>query len=67
MERRRQRAKKLNFHSVTFSTQDQVIVPKGYTARAFYKWGDPVGIPGEIPVFKTAASNTTQEQALQAG
>ncbi|MFV2029117.1 PhoX family protein [Neisseria sp. S1] len=67
LESRMQRAKKLNFHSVPFSTQDQVIVPKGYTARAFYKWGDPVGIPGKMPVFKTDASNTTQEQALQAG
>lgn len=31
------RAQSLGFQSVPFSTADQVIVPKGYTARAFYK------------------------------
>lgn len=62
-----QRAKNLGFKAVPFSTEDQVIVPEGYTARAFYKWGDPVGIAGRMPDFKQDASNTTQEQALQAG
>ncbi len=67
VESKMQRARALGFKAVPFSTQDQVIVPEGYTARAFYKWGDPVGIPGRMPAFKTDASNTTQEQALQAG
>lgn len=61
------RAQELGFRSVSFSSADQVIVPEGYTARAFYKWGDPVGIAGRMPAFKPDASNTTQEQALQAG
>lgn len=61
------RARRLGFKSVPFSTQDTVVVPEGYTARAFYKWGDPVGIAGKMPAFKPDASNSTQEQAYQAG
>lgn len=57
----------LGFESVPFSTEDKVIVPAGYTARAFYKWGDAVGIAGNMPEFKKDGSNTTQEQAVQAG
>ncbi|OOR87391.1 Tat pathway signal protein [Moraxella caviae] len=61
------RAKTLGFKSVPFSTEDAVIVPEGYTARAFYKWGDAVGIAGNMPAFKTDASNSSDEQAVQAG
>lgn len=61
------RAKSLGFASVPFSTQDSIVVPEGYTARAFYKWGDPVGIAGKMPPFKPDASNSAAEQALQAG
>ncbi|MBV6541464.1 PhoX family phosphatase [Ursidibacter maritimus] len=62
-----ERATSLGFTSVPFSTEDKVIVPKGYTARAFYKWGDPVGIVGNMPKFKFDASNSADEQAAQAG
>lgn len=61
------RASTLGFKSIPFSTQDTVIVPEGYSAHAFYKWGDPVGIANKMPLFKQDASNTTLEQALQAG
>ena len=61
------RAQTLGFRGVPFSTQDQVVVPEGYTARAFYKWGDPVGIAGKMPAFRQDAGNSAREQALQAG
>lgn len=61
------RASQLGFKGVPFSTQDTVVVPEGYTARAFYRWGDPVGIAGKMPAFKADASNSTQDQAYQAG
>ena len=32
-----------------------------------YRWGDPVGIPGNMPAFRMDASNTAAEQAAQAG
>ncbi|HDZ2905636.1 TPA: DUF839 domain-containing protein, partial [Klebsiella pneumoniae] len=49
------------------STADTVTVPEGYIARPFYRWGDAVGIKGNLPEFKFDASNTTDEQAAQAG
>ena len=61
------KAVSLGFDSVPMGTDDKVIVPAGYTARAFYKWGDPVGVAGNMPAFNADASNTTQEQAVQAG
>ena len=61
------RARSLGFRPVPFSTEDKVVVPEGYSARAFYKWGDPVGIAGNMPAFKQDGSNTTIEQAAQAG
>ncbi|WP_037587103.1 PhoX family protein [Stenoxybacter acetivorans] len=61
------KARQLGFSPVPFSSEDAVIVPKGYTAQAFYKWGDAVGIDGRMPEFKQDGSNTTQDQAVQAG
>lgn len=57
----------VTFKSVPYSTLDTVIVPEGYRAVAFYKWGDPVGLEGNNPEFKKDASNTAEEQAAQAG
>lgn len=51
----------LNFTSVPFSTEDRVIVPNGYSAKAFYAWGDPVGIVNNSPEFKPDASNSADE------
>ncbi|HHE3644245.1 TPA: PhoX family protein [Pasteurella multocida] len=55
------------FTSIPFSTEDRVIVPKGYSAKAFYAWGDPVGLENNNPQFKVDASNSAEEQAAQAG
>ncbi|MGH8616508.1 MAG: PhoX family protein [Burkholderiales bacterium] len=57
----------VGFRSVPVSTADAVTVPEGYSARALYAWGDPVGHASGSPVFKPDASNTAAEQALQAG
>lgn len=58
---------KLGFNAISVSTADAVRVPDGYAANVLYAWGDPVGHPSASPVFKTDASNTADEQALQAG
>ena len=52
------------FQGIPASKADQVVVPPGYTAQVFFAWGDPVS---DGPTFKPDASNTTDEQALQAG
>lgn len=44
---------------------DAIQVPKGYTAEAFFSWGDPVE-QGAAP-WKKDGSNTWQEQLKQAG
>ena len=43
---------------------DEVVVPEGYEARIFYRWGDPIS---DGPEFKMDASNSAQDQLLQAG
>ncbi|HUP94880.1 MAG TPA: PhoX family phosphatase, partial [Burkholderiales bacterium] len=39
----------------------------GYSATSLYKWGDPVGLASAMPAFKPDATNSADEQALQAG
>jgi hypothetical protein len=52
------------FQSIPVSKADQIVVPPGYTAQVFFAWGDPIS---DGPAFKPDASNTADEQALQAG
>lgn len=61
------KAVSLGFTSIPISTADTVTVPEGYIARPFYRWGDATGIKGNMPEFKQDASNTSDEQAVQAG
>lgn len=53
------------FQSVGVSSDDAVHVPNGYVADVVYAWGEPVN--GQTPRFKFDASNSSEEQALQAG
>ncbi len=43
---------------------DNVVVPSGYRAQVFYRWGDPIS---DGPTFKMDASNTAKDQLVQAG
>ncbi|MBK8277850.1 MAG: PhoX family phosphatase [Nitrospira sp.] len=54
----------LGFDSVSVSSADDVVVPKGYTAEVLIAWGDPIS---NGPTFKQDASNTADEQARQWG
>lgn len=58
---------RLNFQGLPPSTEDAVQVPAGYTFNILAAWGEPVGISGQMPAFRTDASNTAQEQAVQMG
>ncbi|SFL26140.1 PhoX family protein [Geodermatophilus ruber] len=62
----------LGFEPVPPGTADEVIVPRGYTARPFIPWGTP--ILGSFPAFAPGtaeeggpAGNTAAEQAEQIG
>jgi secreted PhoX family phosphatase len=57
----------LGFTAVPVSNSDEVVVPPEYDAQVLYRWGDPVGAKLGRPAFKLDASNTWQEQSLQAG
>jgi secreted PhoX family phosphatase len=57
----------LGFTAVPVSTGDGVVVPPEYDVEVLFRWGDPVGAKLGSPAFKADASNTWQEQALQAG
>ncbi|MDM0038227.1 PhoX family phosphatase [Variovorax sp. J22G21] len=57
----------IGFKSIPMAAIDDVVVPEGYSAQVLYRWGDPVGIAGQMPAFRPDGSNTAAEQALQAG
>ena len=54
----------LGFSPIPLSYADEVVVPPGYTARAFAPWGTP--ITGSLPAF-SPGSNTAVEQEQQVG
>lgn len=43
---------------------DEVVVPEGYHAEVFYRWGDPIS---DGPAFSLDASNSAADQLQQAG
>jgi secreted PhoX family phosphatase len=43
---------------------DEVMVPEGYRAEVFYRWGDPIS---DGPAFIMDASNSAADQMQQAG
>lgn len=57
----------IGFKSVPMAAVDRVVVPEGYSAQVLYRWGDAVGVAGQMPTFNADASNTAAEQGLQAG
>ena len=57
----------LGFTAVPASLRDAVVVPPEYEFQVLYRWGDPTGIGSSLPAFRPDASNTADDQALQAG
>jgi hypothetical protein len=57
----------IGFKGIAVGTGDALVVPEGYTAEAFAPWGEPIGVPGAMPAWKSDASNTADEQAVQMG
>jgi uncharacterized protein len=54
----------LGFRGIPPSRADEVVVAPGYTAAVLYAWGDPIS---GGPAFRADASNSWEEQAVQAG
>ncbi len=57
----------IGFTGIPPSPDDALKIAPEYDAVVLYRWGDPVGIPGNMPAFRMDASNTAAEQAAQAG
>ncbi len=57
----------MGFTAVPASNADALVVPPEYEAQVLLRWGDPIGAVAGMPAFKVDASNTADEQALQAG
>ena len=55
----------LGFTAVATARPDGIIVPEGYTAKAFLPWGTP--LTGSYPEFLADASNTGSDQEQQVG
>ena len=57
----------ISFTPLAASADDAFRVPPEYEAQVLFRWGDPVGIPGAMPAFRMDASNSFEDQAVQAG
>ncbi len=57
----------LGFNAVPVSGDDTVRVPEGYRATVLWRWGDPTGSEQGQPPFRSDASNSAEDQMLQAG
>ena len=55
------------FKPVVVARDDRVHVPEGYAVTVLLPWGDPVGLERGLPAFNQDASNSADDQALQAG
>ena len=59
--------KLIGFRPVPVTEKDTLVVPEGYEAVAIAAWGEPIGVPGNMPAFRWDASNTAADQAVQMG
>lgn len=57
----------LGFKSIPTSSADLLGVPEGYEAQVLFRWGDPLGLAKGMPEFKFDATNSADDQLLQAG
>ena len=55
------------FKAIAADTADRLVVPEGYVATTLAAWGEAVGVPGQMPIWRPDASNSAEEQALQTG
>jgi uncharacterized protein len=57
----------LGFKGVPVDASDKLAVPEGYIASVIAAWGEPIGVPGNMPAWKGDGSHTSAEQAVQMG
>ncbi|URI10340.1 PhoX family phosphatase [Aquincola tertiaricarbonis] len=58
---------RLGFTAVPPSKADTLVVPEGYVAEVIAPWGEPIGVPGRMPAWRSDAGNSADDQAVQMG
>jgi secreted PhoX family phosphatase len=57
----------LGFKGIPTSSADTLVVPEGYVATAIAAWGEPIGVPGNMPAWRDDVTQGAAEQAVQMG
>jgi secreted PhoX family phosphatase len=57
----------IGFKGIPVDASDKLVVPEGYIASVIAAWGEPIGVPGNMPAWKPDGSNSAAEQAVQMG
>ncbi len=60
-------APSIGFKGIAVDASDKLLVPEGYIASVIAAWGEPVGVPNNMPAWKGDGSHTAAEQAVQMG
>ena len=60
-------APSIGFKGIAVDASDKLLVPEGYIASVIAAWGEPVGVPGNMPAWKGDGSHSAAEQAVQMG
>jgi hypothetical protein len=58
---------RFTFKSVPATRKDGFYVPDGYVATPSFLWGEPVGVPGNMPEWRPDAGNSGADQEVQLG
>ena len=48
----------IGFKGVPVDATDRLVVPEGYIASVIAAWGEPIGVPGNMPAWKPDGSNS---------
>jgi secreted PhoX family phosphatase len=57
----------IGFKGIAVDASDRLLVPEGYIATVIAAWGEPIGVPGNMPAWKGDGSHTSAEQEVQMG
>ncbi len=57
----------LGFKAVPAVSNDTLVVPEGYVARAIAAWGEPIGVAGNMPAWRGDGSDSAADQSVQMG
>jgi secreted PhoX family phosphatase len=57
----------IGFAGIPVDASDKLLVPQGYIASVIAAWGEPVGVPGNMPAWKGDGSHSAAEQEVQMG